>query len=472
MVQISKRRRSSTSSWGRRSSGSSSSSNASYWLRRVGEAAWRNRSAIYAAGKDIWKGRTPTPKSRRRTPSFHTPSVASYSSRVTGRSTGRYTGKFAKRRKSPIVRPLTLHQKHGYSVVTETYGDVQDPHCLYLVHSTYAQWEIAKAILGALLRAVLNAADIQITSGEAVLPLSGDGDGDPNSQQHRFVIYFQNPLTNVVSSTIFTTNNPGDPTWSFETVMANFTSANNKILDILRGTDPSMIKSISLQETSATGPNYHVKAYIPVENMNLSIYTASDLTIQNRTSGAQASSGEFFQSDRIDNQPASGFIYTLKNGDPRYKRQQFDFDRPFNQVDEHGGMLAKASTMTPTYQEPPVPAVFSNLKTYSKVNLDPGIIKKTSLHHSMKGLFKTVMMKYRNRYHALTAPGPNGQNFVSGVIGASQVVALEEKIRSTSSNVLTVTYERQNTVAAMITVKKTHVPLATGFRSDNRSLTM
>lgn len=470
-LQTSRRRSSTSGGYGRRSSTSSFPSISSSWMRRAAEASWRNRDAIMGVAADLWDRRHSGSTSTRRpsTPMRVDPPFPHTLSRIKGRSTARYAGKFKKKRKSRIVKPLTIHQKRGFSFTTETHGDVQDPHCVYLVHSTYAQFELCKAILGALMRAVLNAANITVTNKDAVLKLGTLQTGEPTAQNHRFVLTTFNNLTHTYERHAIATQEGS----SFQSILNTWDNAFNFLLSLLRGANGWDIYDIQLVESETTGNTnaFHTKARIYQEDMSLSVMTDSVLTIQNRTSGAFATGDAVLSADRIDNQPLHGFIYTLKNGDPRFKPVYTIADRPFNQIDIHGGNLSRADDLPVTFQEPPVPSSFSNLKSYSKVNLDPGFIKKSSIHWALKGKLKTVMYKLINK-HFVNLPdvGPNN-NFVVGVPGQCQIIALEEKIRTNSTNVLTVTYERQNTLAAMIFVKKTSVPLQTDFRDSEISKT-
>jgi hypothetical protein len=369
-----------------------------------------------------------------------------------GSSTGRYKGKFTKPKKiKESVETKCL--KAGWHVTTELHGTVLDPHCGYIAHSTYGGQQFAYSIMGSLLRKLLRKAGITIESKDQEIPFFDYSNSDG------FKIQFQvySPSDNgFLNYDFITANNQ-----SLQTILLTFNDMRNYFLNYLRNItdlEPWGLQLYS-SDRNLTDTNWRVAASLNLTQEYIELHSSSKLVVQNRTSG-DASGGGNYELDRVDNVPLTGYLYQFRHGDPRLKNVQLLPNVPslqkLNTIGENGLSLVRASTLDAgvsgpniDFQEPPVPKFWGNVVKASRVLLQPGEQKSHKLYFKATGRIMNVL-KYLRVEHF-----NNTNQLVHGVPGKSALLALEEKIRSTTTNPIVMVYECEKKVGV---VSKTTKP--------------
>jgi hypothetical protein len=88
--------------------------------------------------------------------------------------------------------------------------------------------------------------------------------------------------------------------------------------------------------------------------------------------------------------------------------------------------------------EPPTPRMWKNIKKSSGVTLEPGHIKKAVLVNRYVNYYPELLKKFRADVNGATL----GLNLINNVSGCqSQILALEERVRTPSTNKITVNWE-------------------------------
>jgi len=401
--------------------------------------------------------RPPPPRSFNATSSrAAAPPPPAYSGyRVRGISTGFDKGNFSKGKKLSKTLESECLSK-GYHITKETFGNVSDPHCVYLQHHTWQINEISRCLTAAIIREVFSVAGYPVNDVDRPLFLNSGAEGFGSQPYFRLVYEDRDPVSfNIVTQTLdINANN------TFSSIIDSYGVMINRVRDYLRATSNHKPFAITL----FTADVHYIEAnrvvafraagHIDLEMVHATIPVTSTVEIQNRTSGASASGTNIGSADRVDNQPVKGYMYHFKGADPRLKKTG-----PLNALNiasDLGISLWRAAVLGSSYQEPPVGQLWQNCDKKAKIMLNPGDIKKMSITHVYSGNLKSLMNKLRAKTWELGDP-----SYVSGIPGVSQMFALEEKIRTVTSNILVCSYEREVKVGAFIKVLKKKVPFVT-----------
>lgn len=414
-------------------------------------------SSLYKGIKHFGKN-SPSPKKYQQT---WISSKSKDSKKWKGTSTGFYAGKFKKPK--PLKKSVeALCSMKGYHHTSELWGRVEDPHCAYLIHSTYNRDRMIRVMLGALVRKLFIKAGIEINNNHSEMPLADWA----NSLGFRLQLVTQSPLTGVKS--IQATYNTVDDQ-SFYTLLnalTAFTAYFQTYIDDT--TDPISQPSEMLLYSLRDPGTWNLASSINLRTEMLTIFSESTLKVQNRSAPAESGATDRYELDRVDNQPLTGYIHEFSNADPRLKSLSGLVPTAVN---EHllcsntasGLKLVRANQIAAPaaltdfsdYQEPPVAQAFKNCVKSVKVILQPGEMKKTSVYHEYKGTLITLLNKLRIQ---LIVSGN-----VSGISGKAQMVVLEEKIRTSATNPITVQYERQTKVGCIAETRKKRSLLKSEF---------
>lgn len=277
------------------------------------------------------------------------------------------------------------------------------------------------------------------------------------------------PLENVFSSNFgkirYVVSNPmasniGDSEYlipqdaSLKTIIYGFTDMRNDLAGRLFNLhNDSVPVSLALYNK-----NDQLVSNILLQNEHVTFYTMSTLMVQNRTKGA--TSGEDASTDRVDNQPLRGYLYEFKNATPKL-RQHITTpnpptsglnDVPINRMSDIGISLVKGTNLPNDYNEPPVPKKWANLKAHSNVVLQPGNIRKAVISHKYSGRLGTLF----KRMQCLTTTVDAIVRIYGGP-GTSQLLGLEEIIRTDSGNPITLQYERELKIGCILKSKNKQV---------------
>jgi len=373
----------------------------------------------------------------------------------------RYGGKFKKPRKIP--RNIEgLCSAKGFHKTLEQFGKVNDPNNVILTHSTIQIQETIYTIATALIRFVMTKAGFKVTNKYNTLQASAG----LSSYGIYFVYQSKNPETMAVTEVTYMIPGPGN---NFDDIVdfgtgIGFDAFPNHLLNYVRTLSDLVPYRLAIYEVDNDGSDadvtftFRMRAEIFLEDADLAVYQNSYLTIQNRTKAASAAAEDSaFDIDRIDNQPLKGYLYEFKQANPRVKHlgpslsilNQSNYF--FNGIHERGMSLVRGAEYEGA-EEPFTPKYFSNIAKCVPVFLQPGEMKKTSVSYRFKGKMCSVMEKLRVKDWQANA-------VVTGAIGKSQMICLEEVMRTNSSNKIEIAYEREFKVGAIASYALTQAPL-------------
>lgn len=378
-----------------------------------------------------------------------TGNVTKYGKQWQGVSTAKYRGRFRKpSRKLPKVAARVLpYQNTGFLSTKEIYGKVDDLDCVYIGHSTYDAEEIALVVAIATLRKLFKKAGFNADSPDQALPLFNYG------------------VASGFKLTWVTVRVDGTETeTSYETVtgstlrtVAAASGFRQQIVDrmmLIDGNNRGDFDRIAVysKDNYATGTDWRLAAELNLRQEVLDVMCHSELTLQNRTKSASGDAS----TDVVDNQPLKGFLYEFAGGVPTSKKM--NAGAPANRLNRvrygTGMILEQAIDLDPAnlYKEPPNPKQWSNCYKSSRVNLEPGDMKKTVASVSYRGYWNNLICaKFVTRTNTTL-------NQYS--VGKCQLFAMEERLNSGSTNLITVNYECDRKIGARLISTKNPIMLS------------
>lgn len=381
-------------------------------------------------------------KSKAKTTAMVQKKLAKRKSTMGKTPSGSYRGRFKKPKK--LVKDIKSKAgKLGWTVVQEVAGQVIDSDCVYIHHTNYQQDEISKAVTGGVIRALFREANIAISNDEQELPLCAS-DASALGQSWSIVYVVQDPISHAQFSTTYgiPDNSTLRSVISACTTLANHIG--NHAAAYMSNGNFRVPYMVCLYQ-AYTGGNY-LHTSLLMENLKVRYEVSSTLTVQNSTlgSGATTDGG----ADRVDNQPLKGSLYQFKNADPRLKQTQSSNTNVLSNYDVlfssgiAGAVPVRtwgADVMPYTIDdEPPTPRMWKNIKKSSGVTLEPGHIKKAVLVNRYVNYYPELLKKFRGDVNGATL----GLSLLNNVSGCqSQILALEERVRTPSTNKITVNWE-------------------------------
>ena len=396
-----------------------------------------------------------------------------------GRSVGKFVGKFSKvykkkarryrtklrkskrsmYKKSGKTNEMVQSLKYGYHVTREMYGTVTDPHIGYIIHSTNEYNYLARIVIGAMVRKLFKKAGFSIESRDQTLPLETITGSGPDA----FIIkYVQTKFsTNLQIESLYEI--PANA--SLEDILENMLGLNQLIVNYWRDSEADELTHLRLYMRTTVLPTdeRRLVAELDLKNEQFHFCSTSKLKVQNRTKGD--TNGSDNDADRIDNMPVYGKLYEFQGGNIKLRtvnNSDWDYNAYFNCMPANGLSLVRGAEI-PEYEEPPTGKHFMNNVSQVKVYLNPGDIKYASISYNFSGKFKTFMDKFKAKNYGNNV----GAAFrYAGIPGKTQMVVLEEVIRSISSNPIVLVYERQIQMGGYLTSKKRAVPFTTQLTSQ------
>jgi len=292
-----------------------------------------------------------------------------------------------------------------------------------------------------LVRKLFEKAGCPISNRNVELPVTGFD----NAAHWRLVYTKQNPIT--VGFSTGSVNSVDS--WTFTQFIDNFAYMYDHIIAYLSDTDDDEPYQLALYSIPiAISDVTRLIGKLDLTTEVIEIHASSRCKIQNRSSGSQATTTDRYQLDRVDNQPLHGYLYEFKHADPRLKQASsffagsIDADVWFNRIGVNGITLVRANQIPfIEFAEPPVPAVFANCAKSSKVAIQPGDMKYMMVTTKEKGLMVNLLKKMKC--------GVRVNDYMTGLRGKSQLLALEERIRTDSENPITLQYERESKVGCL-----------------------
>jgi len=383
---------------------------------------------VYNVGRVAFKGLKRTSKSR------HTQTPRSGNRKWNNTSTGVYGGKFRKPRK--VKNSIfTQSLRSGYKMDVEEFGRVEDPDSVYIGHSTKHIVNMTTAIVGALLRKLFVKAGYPIGDRFDELALFSWS----NSDGFKIEYVVKNALDSgeALNTTVLIGDNQ-----SFQSLMGGvgigtMGAIAAQMADFIKLTDKLVPHKLILymSDRNTVETNWRMASCINVGYERMHLASKSTLTVQNRTAGAGAVTADK-SSERVDNQPLEGTLFEFNQATPKLKFMAFNTanQRPLNSFVENGLRLVRAAVLDNSMQNAPDPKIWSNCNKKSKVMIQPGSMKKTVLFHKYESSLLTFLQRIQN-FHT------EGTDFTGGS-GKSQFLQLQETLRTSSTNPVTVQYER------------------------------
>jgi len=382
----------------------------------------------YSAGKVLFKGWNGN-KSR------HTQTRrVRGSAKWNNTSTGAYGGRFKKPRK--VKNSIfTQSLRSGYKMDVEEFGRIEDPDSVYIGHSTKHIVNMTTAIVGALLRKLFVKAGYPIGDRFDELALFSWN----NSDGFKIEYVVKNGLDSgeVLSVSVSIGDNQSFQSLMGATGAGTMGAIAAQMANFIKLTDKLIPHKLILymSDRNAVETNWRMASSINVGYERMHLASKSTLTVQNRTAGANAVAADK-SSERVDNQPLEGTLFEFNQATPKLKFMALNpgNQRPLNSFVENGLRLVRSAVLDNSMQNAPDPKIWSNCNKKSKVLIQPGSMKKTVLFHKYESSLLTFLQRIQN-FHT------EGTDMTGGS-GKSQFLQLQETLRTTSSNPVTVQYER------------------------------
>jgi len=385
--------------------------------------------------------------------------------RLWGHARGRYAGRVRNgRRMSKKIGNATKSMREGFHLTKEYYGTIADPHIGYIIHNTMDINMMAHAYVGACLRKLFVKGGIDLEVRTNTLGLVSHDNAGTNLYLISVVFVEQSSL---VSNEIFYDVQSSD---SINDIVETFTTFRTAVVNYMinNDTNPNMPCEINLilrADVTGSLETRRCISKVILTNEMVHFVCKSTLRVQNRTKGDSADVENRDSTDRVDSTPLMGKVYTFKGANPKLKALNYaDFDHNYylNSCTQAGLMPIRGEEL-PDYEEPPNPRHFANIDRVNNLVINPGDIKQFNISHDYKGshqlLFERIKAKFRAGYIVVA-------DVVAGCPGKSQMIALEEMIRSISSNDINITYERQIEIGCFLSSMKKKVEFTTSVKSQ------
>lgn len=385
--------------------------------------------------------------------------------RVRAQHGGRYVGRFKKPRK---VRK-NMYLAKGFQHTIEVNGQVSDPDCVYVGHSTFSPVLIIEVIAQALLRKLLTKAGWNCTSITQNIP----GYLANTSDCWLFRITRINKDTGV--STSFDYSTPAATDVNIQQICGNSSTGTAPLwpdfLNILKefaggsgGTSTSNMnvpyKLMLYRQEANVGIFHQFQCELNLANEKVHLMSSSNLKVQNRTVSADGSGSI----DSVSNNPIQGYLYHFKNGAP-YTRIEDAFLLE-KMISVTGAITVRAAEMTGSatgLTEPPSGKIFSNCSGQSRIRLDPGNIKHDRINHKVNG---KPLLQFLTAFGY--GQGTTG-NFKK-LFGKSALIAFEDVINVNVSYNITIAYEVNRLYGCYLTTSKASPALGARYQMTQNSV--
>lgn len=345
---------------------------------------------------------------------------------------GYYKGAMLKRRPRITFKDVALTK--GYHVSEERYGNVSDPHAVYINHSTAHYERIAVCVAGILIRTLYRKAGISVNSNKDEVY----GTGVSNSSGFDLVFESRNRNSGVVTAILFTVPD----NFGLQDIVNAWVGLIASLSGSLAG-GADIPYRIALRTTGATGVGV---ATLDLQTTFMVLSMSSTLKFQNRTRGDTATDDQL---DKVDNQPLIVKGIEHRHADPRLAFSHNSLGTYANNLDStsrEGLKLMRAAQFPDNeYQNMQSSKMWNNVYREGKIILNPGVMKTSKCYFTIKGYVSNVFI-------ALKGESDN-VNFSSGR-GRCVTLMMEEKMRTAGSNPVTVGYERLYEVGGYCTFDK------------------
>jgi len=357
-----------------------------------------------------------------------------------------YSGRFRKGSKKG-ANSFGKYTAKGVVDTIECSGSVSDPDCCYLNHSYAAVQDVFYASVRALVRKLLDKANIRVKSTTQIIP----GITLVDSSFWRFSMVSQIDVSGTLSTTNYDTST-GDTVASvaagFYSILSRYSSGFLSTVGV-SGNNDNLLEPIKFQlyERGIASESFHIVCELDMKEENIDLKTVTKLKIQNRT---KASSGSGDAED-VSATPIVGRVYQFSDV-PRSKVESTHYQ--YNRISFLNGItLIRAAEMTAvgpsgaTTKEPPLPSEFYNCRKSAVVRLQPGEIKESVVVHSKKMNYLLFLKKMRMQF-SQTGFDTNY------VFGPCEMYAFEDVINVNASELINLAYEKNTQIGVFFTTSR------------------
>lgn len=387
-------------------------------------------------------------------------SGVSYTTPRTTVSNPRNVGRFPRVRR--VKKPSKFLTK-GFQHTHEINGIVTDPDCVYVGMSAVSSYVAVELVAQALLRRLFEKC-IKQPINNIKAPIQGYHNSGAstgfNSDGFKIQLETVNLSTGGSSFIDYETQAPTDsiydivgeagisvpvvPRWpAFMTQMHNWCTKNSE--DSANIIAPAKLH-IYRKDGNAAAFWVHSGA-IDLRTVKVHMFGKADMKIQNRSLAADAGT----DSDNVTANPLVGYQYEFNSSCPAFKdtTQTPGSFRIARMLDVGGVVLARGASMTAAgdvLKEPPKPQFFMNCVKSSKVTLDPGALKYSSVKY---GFVKPFIAALKTIGFQNTAAGITGQQYRND--GRCKMFALEDMINVNALQNIAIAYEINRQTMCYIT---------------------
>jgi len=379
---------------------------------------WKQRVARYAATAAVKYGKRKVTEYINKPYKKHTPTKKamdidvkrSRASTVSATSGGRITTK--KNRTPKYQRGL----RDGYGSVLEVGQVFSGADVVGVGHITHPANAICGNLAAILFKKLLNMSGVPVYSRDSTLPFNN---GD------QVVVNYRISEIATVNSDIFTVS----AATSLNTYIQHFTAParpwnTNNNAQITFVTAILKISSLNAEMNGCS---------IPLANFMVKMAVKSTLKIQNRTINSAGND----EADEVDNSPVYGKVYAGKGTGAQFL--------PFNNAsqlsfcgDQTSGIIAPTAASIASIAEPQPTSTFTKVTRSGRINLDPGVIKTSTLNHTANKPFSEWM-----RQCGASVPSNFGLRLV-GDVGKFQFMMIEKMIDATTGGLPVVIAAQHN----------------------------
>jgi len=331
----------------------------------------------------------------------------------------------------------------------EQFGNVKDPHCVYIGHSTFHQDSISFAVRFALIRKVFQKAGIRVINRFEELPLFSPA----NSDGFKLTYVYGDSLNGGFNDTSYVTVD----NQTLTTVVNSFTDFDTQFKQYMDSNDAKQPFSLNLYSSdinTPVGTNWRLAASLQISDEEMHIQMSSCIKVQNRTAGDLATGGDL-NTERTDCQPIIVKGFQFMNADPRTRAQQGGLGSlennfaPLNGMPVNNIRLLRGGSefgVGDAMQNIPPKSIFNNCSKVSTSILQPGSMKQSTIYYSAKGRGLNFFKKLQ--FNLLTS------GIFAQAYGRSEFLVFEEKMRTIGTNPVSIHYERKYSVGCYSLTKK------------------
>jgi len=415
---------------------------ASAVIEQIASNTPNGRAAIAAvrAGRAISSAyratRRPYPSSRTQRSAGNPIMVSTRSQRYV--TNGKYKGKFKRERKAYGNQ----FAEKGFLNTIEVSGTVTDPDCVYLLHVAADPYLIIGHAVEALVRKLFAKGGAVVNSVTEEVGISSPIDSAA------WVIKLVscqrgNPTPIVWETKTFTTTNNQSIRDIATPMLTHFMQYSTGYTTVPgTGNNANTFEPMFLQlysvDYAVSGNTDRIIANIDLRNESIVYYSKSTMKIQNRSKAADGG----VDATNVNNNPLVGRSYTF-SGTPN-PRQMGAY--PLGRIPITRGVgLVRASDLVvttggPAYKEPPKSSAFTNCKSTSKVRLDPGDVKTSTVSVTGEKNFMKWLKAIRLSYGP-QGIGADGNYYSTYSIFKSQMFAFEDLINVNLTELISCAYE-------------------------------